>query len=148
MMTDLAGYRTFYNAITALLEKEISADLAICIAVIAALAVGQYLAAAEAMFIMLVGEGLEGIRSRADVERDSAVRRGDAAPRALAPGWGGKRSGCGVARGRRLIVVRAGERIPADGAVQSGISSVDESTITGEPLPREKDQVRKFTRAR
>jgi Cu+-exporting ATPase len=38
-----------------------------------------------------------------------------------------------------LIVVRAGERIPADGVVQSGVSSVDESTITGEALPREKD---------
>ena len=38
-----------------------------------------------------------------------------------------------------LIAVRAGERIPADGVVQSGISSVDESTITGEPLPREKE---------
>jgi cation transport ATPase len=55
----LAGYRIFLNSIAALLEREISADLAICIAVIAALAVGQYLAGAEAMFIMLVGEGLE-----------------------------------------------------------------------------------------
>src|ERR1700722_5385709 len=59
LITVLAGYRIFFNAISALLEKEISADLAICIAVIAALIVGQYLAAAEAMFIMLVGEGLE-----------------------------------------------------------------------------------------
>jgi len=56
IVTVLAGYRIFFNSIAAL---EISADLAICIAVIAALVVGQYLAAAEAMFIMLVGEGLE-----------------------------------------------------------------------------------------
>ncbi|MGH9674957.1 MAG: hypothetical protein ACRD44_17430, partial [Bryobacteraceae bacterium] len=48
ILTVIAGYRTFYNAISALLEKQISADLAICIAVIAALAVGEYLAAAEA----------------------------------------------------------------------------------------------------
>ena len=30
------------------------------------------------------------------------------------------------------ILVRAGERIPADGVIRSGVSSVDESTITGE----------------
>src|SRR5713226_9090389 len=59
IVTILAGYRTFYNAISALLEKQINADLALCIAVIAALSVGEYLAAAEAMFIILVGEGLE-----------------------------------------------------------------------------------------
>ena len=59
IITVLAGYRIFFNSISALLDKVISADLAICVAVIAALAVGEYLAAAEAMFIMLVGEGLE-----------------------------------------------------------------------------------------
>src|SRR6516162_10771346 len=64
VITLLAGYKTFYNSISALLERRISADIAICIAVIAALAVGQYLAAAEAMFIMLVGEGLEAYAAR------------------------------------------------------------------------------------
>ena len=36
------------------------------------------------------------------------------------------------------IIVRAGERIPADGIIESGVSSIDESTITGESLPRDK----------
>src|ERR1700681_2751002 len=58
-ITLLAGYKTFYNSISALMEKRISADIALCVAVIAALSVGEYLAAAEAMFIVLVGEGLE-----------------------------------------------------------------------------------------
>jgi cation transport ATPase len=55
----LGGYRIFRNSIAALLEGHISADLAICVAVIAALAIGQYLAAAEATFVILIGEGLE-----------------------------------------------------------------------------------------
>src|SRR6516164_4501574 len=59
IVTLLAGYKTFYNSISALLERRISADIALCIAVIAALSAGEYLAAAEAMFIVLVGEGLE-----------------------------------------------------------------------------------------
>ena len=51
LVTVLAGYKTFYNSISALLEKRISADVALCVAVIAALSVGEYLAAAEAMFV-------------------------------------------------------------------------------------------------
>src|SRR6266571_3716883 len=71
-VTLLAGYKTFHNSVSALLEKRISADLALCVAVIAALSAGQYLAAAEAMFIVLVGEGLESYaagRTAAAIQR-------------------------------------------------------------------------------
>ena len=37
-----------------------------------------------------------------------------------------------------LIQVRPGERIPVDGVIRSGYSSIDESMLTGESLPKEK----------
>ena len=37
-----------------------------------------------------------------------------------------------------LMVVLPGEKIPADGMVESGRSSVDESMLTGESLPVDK----------
>ena len=36
-----------------------------------------------------------------------------------------------------LVVVRLGERIPVDGVIQSGTSSIDASVITGESIPQE-----------
>lgn len=139
ILTIAAGYRTFFNAIHGLLERTISADLAICIAVIAALSVGEYLAAAEAMFIMLVGEGLEGYAAK---RTSSAIRRfvEQMPRRARLLRDGGEEIEVDAARlaENDVIVVRAGERVPADGEVSQGMSSIDESTITGELLPRDK----------
>ncbi len=134
----LAGYKIFYNAISALLEKQISADLAICIAAIAALTVGEYLAAAEAMFIMLLGEGLEAYAAG---RTEAAIHRFvEQLPRRARVLRGGQEIEVGVEElvPDETIVVRAGERIGADGVVVEGVSSVDESSITGESLPRDK----------
>ena len=38
-----------------------------------------------------------------------------------------------------VVIVRPGERLPADGEVVEGHSSVDQSAITGEPIPVEKN---------
>ncbi|MEZ5355136.1 MAG: FtsH protease activity modulator HflK [Bryobacteraceae bacterium] len=139
ILTVIAGYRTFYNAINGLLERTISADLAICIAVIAALSVGEYLAAAEAMFIMLIGEGLEGYAAK---RTSTAITRFvEQMPRRARVLKDDEEIEVDVSRLLQgdTIVVRAGERIAADGTVAQGTSAVDESTITGESLPRDKD---------
>jgi Cu+-exporting ATPase len=44
-----------------------------------------------------------------------------------------------------LLRIRPGEKIPTDGAVAEGHSSVDESMITGEPVPVEKTEGDKIT---
>lgn len=40
----------------------------------------------------------------------------------------------------QLIKVKPGERIPVDGIVVEGVSAVDESFISGEPIPKKKDK--------
>jgi Cu+-exporting ATPase len=49
-----------------------------------------------------------------------------------------------VVRGNRLRV-RPGDRVPVDGIVREGASAVDESMITGEPMPVEKSPGDKVT---
>ena len=44
-----------------------------------------------------------------------------------------------------IVLVRPGERIPADGAVIEGASFVDEAMVTGEPVPVEKSPGAKVT---
>jgi P-type Cu+ transporter len=44
-----------------------------------------------------------------------------------------------------LLRVRPGEKVPVDGAVVDGMSSVDESMVTGEPIPVEKAQNSRVT---
>src|SRR5580704_9849726 len=138
ILTVLGGYRIFRNSIAALLEGVISADLAICIAVIAALAIGEYLAAAEAMFIMLLGEGLEAYaagRTSAAIHR--FVEKMPRRARLVRDGHEIEVDAKTLVAGDEILV-RAGERIPSDGLISRGLSSVDESTITGEPVPHDK----------
>jgi len=44
-----------------------------------------------------------------------------------------------------ILRVRPGERVPVDGAVREGASAVDESMVTGEPMPVEKSVGDKVT---
>jgi Cu+-exporting ATPase len=134
----LAGYKTFYNSLSALLEKRISADVALCIAMVAALCVGQNLAAAEAMFIVLVGEGLESYA--AGRTTDAIERFVEQMPRTATLLRDGREETipAELLMPGDLVLVRSGGRIPADGTIDSGVSTVDESSVTGEPLPQDK----------
>src|SRR5437868_4068832 len=138
IITLLAGYKTFYNSISSLLEKKISADVALCIAVIAALSVGEYLAAAEAMFIVLVGEGLESYAAgRTEAAIQKFVQQLPRRARVLRSGVEEEVDAAALMPDD-VIIVRAGERISADGIIEQGVSAIDESSINGEPLPRDK----------
>jgi Cu+-exporting ATPase len=135
----LGGYRIFYESLTRLLRREISADLAVAIAALGALYIRQYFVAAEVIFIMLVGEALEDVavgRTRSAIRKllklspqTARVRRGNEETiipiEQVTPGT--------------IVIVRPGERIPVDGIVVAGSSSVNQSTLTGESMPVSKE---------
>ncbi len=138
ILTLAGGFPVFWGAVSALARGRISAELAVVIAAVAALVIGQALVAAEVIFILLVGEALEAWtvgRTRAGIgallalrPRQARVRRGGGeevvAAESLRPG--------------DVVAVRPGDRVPADGRVTSGRSSVDESPMTGESIPVDK----------
>jgi hypothetical protein len=99
IVTVRAGYRIFFNSIEALLDREISADLAICISVIAALAVGQYLAAAKPCSSCGGGKA-GGVRGRPDPSGHPSLCRTDATAGARVAQWRGVGTRRRIAGGR------------------------------------------------
>ncbi|MEW6379352.1 MAG: FtsH protease activity modulator HflK [bacterium] len=138
ILTLIGGYKIFFGALESLFRRKISVDLAIALAAIAALSIRQYLAAAEVIFIMLVGEALESFA--VDRTRGAIKKLIDLSPKKARVIREGKEQEIEVEKltANDHVIVRPGERIPVDGEVLCGRSSVDQSTITGESIPVEK----------
>ncbi len=134
----IGGAKTLYGSLERLTEGRVGADLAIAIACIAAILIGEPVVAAEVVVIGLLGECLEAItfdRTQAALqnlhqlfpERCWVIRDG-VEVRAFTTQ---------VVVGDR-VVVKPGGKIPVDGIVESGRSSVETASLTGESLPVEK----------
>ncbi|MXZ39215.1 MAG: FtsH protease activity modulator HflK [Holophagales bacterium] len=138
ILTLVAGYPLIRHAILDLLQGHFSSHLTIAIAAGAAVWIGEYFAAAEVMFIMLIGEGIE----HWTVDRAKGAIAGFVASqpeqaRVLRDGTGetAELVALGEVEVGDLVRVLAGERVPVDGMIERGESSVDQSSVTGEPLP-------------
>ncbi len=120
------------------LRFDIKADLLVALALAASLCTGEVFAAGEVAFIMTLGELLEEKtteKARSGIERLLSLMP----VTARLIGAEGERiiAGDQVRKGD-LLRVLAGETIPADGVVVRGCGTVDESVITGEPIPVDK----------
>jgi Cu+-exporting ATPase len=83
--------------------------------------------------LMLLGLALEHrARSRTGEAMDKLIRLSPATARVVRPDGTEEDRPTGQVRSGDRIRVRAGERIPADGVVRDGTTTVDESVLTGE----------------
>ena len=134
----LGGARVLYGSLEKLSESRVGADLAIAIACIAAILIGQPLVAAEVVFIGLVGECLEAYTF--DRTQRALGRLTELFPQrcwVLRDGQEVRVPTSAVLVGDR-VVVKPGGRVPVDGVVIEGRSEVDSSALTGESLPVER----------
>jgi Cu+-exporting ATPase len=136
----VGGARILYHTLEGLLAGRIGADLALTIACLAAILLGEHSVAALVVLIALCGESIEGYT----VDRaSSAIKRiFQLCPRQAHVLRDGRETDVLVESlgAGDEVVVRPGERLPVDGRVVSGTTAVDQSALTGESLPIDKAQ--------
>ena len=119
-------------------RRKISSPLLITIALFAAIYIGEVFAAGEVAFIMAIG----GILEKKTIER---AKRGIKKLISLIPAQG--RVICenvetlvplGDIKAGDTLRVLPGESIPVDGEITAGLTSVDQSVLTGESMPVDK----------
>lgn len=134
----VGGWPILKEAFENVLQRRMTMELSMAIAIVAAAAIGQFFTALVITLFVLVAEVLEGLTvgrgrkairdlleflpSEVSVRRTGSIRTISAAELSVGD----------------AILVAPGGRIPVDGAVLSGQSFVDESRITGESMPVEK----------
>lgn len=120
-------------------ERKIGTEIFVTLATIIAMIGGEYVAGAVLLVIVLIAELIAEVnadRARASIKaligsvpQTALVRRFD------------RDETIAIAdlRAGDVVIVRAGEKIPVDGVVRAGEASVDQSPITGESMPQEKN---------
>lgn len=138
----ISGIPLLYLAIWRIIHNpgisKISSALLICIAMFAAIAIGDLFAAGEVVFIMAIGALLEEATT-------NRAKKGLKKLISLAPTKGrrlkdGKEEMIPAEEIRQGDILRIlpGETIPVDGIIINGETSVDQSIMTGESLPVDK----------
>jgi len=136
--TLIGGYPILKEALTALLQRRMTMELSMTIALGAALSIGEFFTALVIVFFVLVadvlehrtvGRGRRAIRELLDLLPQTVTLKRDGT--VVDVGFAEVRLG-------DLVLVRPGGRLPVDGLVECGHSFVDQSAITGESLPVEK----------
>ena len=136
--TIVGGFPIFHEAYENIVQRRMTMELSMAIAIVAALAIREIFTALVITLFVLVAEILEGLtvgRGRAAIRHlvgllptTATVRRNeswqDVETTEIAPG--------------EIVLVKPGTRIPVDGVVAGGHSFVDQATITGESMPAEK----------
>lgn len=138
----ISGIPLLYLAVWRLIHNpgisKISSALLICIAMFAAIAIGDLFAAGEVAFIMAIGALLEdATTNRAKKGLRKLLNLAPTMGRRIRDGREERIPASDIQRGDILRVL-PGESIPVDGTILRGETSVDQSVMTGESLPVDK----------
>src|SRR5579872_4292188 len=136
--TLIGGYPIFKEAVENIVERKMTMELSMTIALLAALAIGEFFTALVITSFVLAAEVLEGLtvgRGRKAIQnlldflpRVVTVRRDGTVVEVIADDL----------RLGDSVIVKPGGHIPVDGQVLNGGSFVEEAAITGEAMPIEK----------
>ena len=132
------GLPIIWGGIKGLVQRKLNVDELVSLAIIACLIRGEFLEAAFVSFVMMMGSLIEEAASNS--ARKSIQSLVSITPQTATVLVNGKAITKPITEVKvgEILLVKPGERIPVDAVVRKGMSSVDESSITGEPIPREK----------
>src|ERR1700687_1152701 len=136
--TLIGGYPIFKEAFENIIERKMTMELSMTIALLSALAIGEFFTVLVITGFVLAAEVLEGLtvgRGRRAIQdllnflpRTVSVRRNNEVIEVPAENLGLSDT----------VIVKPGGRIPVDGVVLGGRSFVEQAAITGEAMPVEK----------
>ena len=136
----IGGFPIAVSAIAALKVKVISIDLLVTIAIFGAFVIQEFEESAIVAFLFLFGAYLEhktlsktrlAIQNLVALSPETALRQNNQEEFE-------EISVEEVEEGDHLLV-KTGDKVPVDGIVLSGLATINEASITGEPLPVSKD---------
>lgn len=134
----ISGYQTFIQGVKNLFRLKFNIDTLMTIALIGAFSIGEWKEGTLVAILFGINEFLEGLGM--EKARNSMASLLKVAPKeALLIEEGRERIvSIESLRAGDTVLVKPGEKIPSDGVVLEGKSSVNEAAITGESLPVEK----------
>ena len=135
----LAGFDVYKKGLTALRRGRLNINALMTVAVTGAFAIGQWPEAAMVMALYAIAEAIEARAvDRARHAISGLLEMAPAQASLLQPdGRWATVAVAEIAVGA-LLRVKPGERVPMDGVVRSGRTSIDQAPVTGESIPVDK----------
>ncbi|HZG73621.1 MAG TPA: heavy metal translocating P-type ATPase, partial [Chondromyces sp.] len=136
--TALSGYQTFLKGARNLFKLKFNIDTLMTVALIGAFSIGEWREGTLVAILFGINEYLEGLGM--EKARRSMAALLEVAPKEAVVLEEGAEKVVPIASLRigNLVLVKPGQKIPSDGQVVDGKSSVNEAAITGESMPVEK----------
>jgi Cd2+/Zn2+-exporting ATPase/Cu+-exporting ATPase len=134
----IGGYPIFREAFENVLERRMTMELSMTIALVAALIVGEFFTAVVIVFFVLIAEWLEGLTVERGRKAIGDLMEGLPRTAEIRSANGVRTVGGAEIQVSDVVVIKPGARIPVDGVVVHGRSAVDQAAITGESMPVEK----------